>query len=84
MDFGKLGICCHGRILPCDWVTGSFNGIISLGLDFSIGGGGIWLPSGMGGATLGFLLILALPCPTLALGIDGNVLVGSSWFICGM
>ena len=79
MDFGKLGTCCCGRILPCDWVNGSFNELISLGLGFGIGGGGIWLPSGMGRATLGFLLISALPCPTLGFGIGGNVLVGGSW-----
>ena len=58
--------------------------IISLGFSFGIGGGGIWLPSGIGGATLGFLLIPALPCPTLGFGIGGNVLVGSSWLVCGM
>ena len=78
MDFGKIGICCCGKILLCDWVTGSFNGIISFGLSFGIGRRGIWLPSGMGRATLGFLLIPALPCPTLGFGIGG------SWFVCGV
>ena len=83
MDFGKLGICCCGRILPCDWFTGSLNGITSLGLGLVLGGG-ICLPSGMGRSTLGFLLIPALPCPTLGFGIDGNVLMGGSWFVYGM
>ena len=71
-------------MLPCDWVTSSVNGITSLGVGFGIGGAGIWLLSGMGGATLGFLLIPALPCPILGFGIGGNVLVGGPWSVSRM
>ena len=68
-------------MLPCDWVTGSVNGITSLGVYFGIGRAGICLISGMEGATLGFLLIPALPGPILGFGIGGHVLVGISWFV---
>ena len=83
-DIGNVGTCCHGRVLPCDWVTSSVNGITSLGVGFGISRTDIWLLSGMGGATLGFILIPALPCPILGFGIGGHVLVGGSWFVRGM
>ena len=55
--------------------------LLLLGLAFGIGRAGVWLLSGMGTATFGFLIIAALPCPILGFGIGGNVLVDSLWSV---
>ena len=65
---GVVSTWCCGTILSCDWVTDSVNGCTILGAGFVIGGVGVWLGLDMGGVTFAFLLIPALPCPTLGLG----------------
>ena len=71
-------------MLPCDWGTDSGNGCTVLGAGIGIGGVGIRIGLGMGRVTLGFLLIPAMPCPILDLGIGGTTFVGSLWTMDGI
>ena len=61
------------------WVldTGSGSGCANLGAGVGIEEIGF----GMGRVISGFLLIPALPCPILGLGIGGTASVGSIWSV---
>ena len=52
------------------------NGCTTFGAGVGIGGAGVCIGFGMGGVTLGFLLVPALPCLILGLGMGGIVFVG--------
>ena len=75
------GTWCCGNILSCNWTTDSGNGCTALGAGVGIGGAGVFIGFSMGGVTLGFLLIPALPCPVLGLGMDDTIFVGDPWSI---
>ena len=49
--------------------------VLLFGVDFGIGKG-VSLGIGVGGASLGFLLIPALPCQILDFGMGGTMFVG--------
>ena len=78
---GFIGTWCCGIVLSWDWATGSANGCTAFGAGVGIGGAGVCNGFGMGRVTLVFLLIPALPCPILGLGMCGIIFVGGPWSI---
>ena len=82
-DGGATGLCYCGKVPACDWTSELVNVCIVLGARVGIRATGICISLGMlmGGAILGFLLIPALPCPILGLGIGSTTFVGSLWSI---
>ena len=60
----------------CDWTIGSGNDCTALRAGVGIGGTGVCIGIGVGIITLDFLLISALSCPILGLGMGGLITVG--------